>query len=93
MWFRRAGPLSRLTSTVQPVTLTDTPPHIRRRVSAVFASMSGAERVLCAVEMAEQSKAIALAGIRSRRPDLTEAEVALEWLRLLHGDAVADLVA
>jgi hypothetical protein len=49
------------------------------------------ERVACAVEM--ESKTIALAGIRSRRPGLSEAEIAVEWLRLLHGDDVADRVA
>ena len=73
--------------------LADTPPGVRRRVAAVFASMSGAERVACAAEMAEEGRAIALAGIRSRRPELTEAEVFVEWIRLLHGDAVAGYAA
>ena len=73
--------------------LTDTPPHVRRRLSVIFASMSGAERVAHAVEMADEAKAIAVAGIRERHPEWTEAEVALEWLRLLHGDERADRVA
>jgi hypothetical protein len=72
---------------------TDTSPEIRRRVSAVFASMSGAQRVAYAAEMAEESKTIALAGIRSRHPELPEADVALEWIRLLHGDEIADYAA
>ena len=72
---------------------TDTSPEIRRRVSAVFASMSGAQRVACAAEMAEESKAIALAGIRSRHPERTDAEVAIEWIRLLHGDEIAGYAA
>jgi len=54
--------------------------------------MSGAERVACAVEMAEEAKAVAMAGIRARRPELTDAEVFVEWLRLLHGDAVVDVM-
>ena len=73
--------------------MSDTPAEIQRRVSAVFASMSGAERVACAAEMAEQSKAIALGGIRARRPELSGAEVAIEWIRLLHGDDIADYAA
>lgn len=73
--------------------VTDTPAHVRRRLSAVFASMSGAERVAYAVEMAEEAKAVALAGIRSRHPDLDHAEVSAVWLRLLHGDEIADRVA
>ena len=75
------------------MSVTDTPPHVRRRLSGIFASMTGAERVAIAVEMAEEAKAIAVAGIRARRPEWSEAEVALEWLRLLHGDEVAERVA
>jgi len=71
------------------MTVTDTPAHVRRRLSAVFASMSGPERVACAVEMAEEAKAITLAGIRARVPELSDAEVSAEWLRLLHGDDLA----
>lgn len=73
--------------------VTDTPPHVRRRLSGIFASMSGAERVAHAVEMAEEAKAVAVAGIRERHADWTDAEVSVEWLRLLHGDEIADRVA
>ena len=66
---------------------------MRRRLSGIFASTTGAERVALAVEMAEEVKAIALAGIRSRHPEWTEAEVSVELLRLLHGDEMADRVA
>ena len=45
------------------------------------------------MEMAEEAKAVAMAGIRARRPGLTDAEVFVEWLRLLHGDVIADDVA
>lgn len=55
--------------------------------------MSGAQRVALAVEMAEEAKAVAVAGIRARHPVWTDAEVALKWLRLLHGDEIASRVA
>lgn len=55
--------------------------------------MSGAERVALAVEMAEEAKAVTVSGIRARHPEWSNAEVAVEWLRLLHGDDIADRVA
>ena len=68
---------------------TDTPPHVRRRVEAVFAAMSGAERLRLACEMADEAREVTLAGIRARNPGSDEAAVHAEWLRLLHGEAVA----
>lgn len=59
----------------------------------MFAGLTGAERVTMAMEMAEEAKAVAVAGIRARRPDLSPDEVAREWLRLLHGDEVESLTA
>lgn len=73
--------------------VTDTPPHVRRRLSGIFASMSGAEKVALAVEMADEAKALAVAGIRARHPEWTATEVASEWMRLLHGDDVAERMA
>ncbi len=48
--------------------------------------MAGADKVMLAIEMAEQSKTITINGIRSRNPQLSEAEVHRAWLRILHGD-------
>lgn len=69
----------------------DTSPEAARRQAEVLAGMTGAERVAVAVEMAEEAKAIAIAGIRARRPGLSPDEVAREWLRMLYGDEVARL--
>ena len=52
---------------------------------AVFEGLSGAERVAMSVEMAEEAKSLALAGIRFRNPDLLEREVHAEWLGSLYG--------
>jgi 5-keto 4-deoxyuronate isomerase len=73
--------------------VTDTPLHVRRRLVGIYASMTGAERVVHAMEMAEEAKAIAMAGIRARHPEWSDAEAGVEWLRLLHGDEIADRVA
>jgi len=75
------------------MTVTDTPLHVRRRLAGVFASMTGAERVAQALEMADEAKAVAVAGIRARHPEWTDADVSVEWLRLLHGDEIAERVA
>lgn len=51
--------------------------------------MSGAERLAHACDMAEEAKAIALAGISLRRPELDDAGVHRAWLSMLHGDDLA----
>ncbi len=71
---------------------TDTDPGAANAYVSAFAAVSGAERVARAVQMAEEARAVALAGIRFRGPGKSEAEVFAEWLRLLHGDVVAGTV-
>lgn len=73
--------------------MTDTSPGARRRHRAAWAAFDGEERVRLAVEMAEQAKHVAFAGIRSRNPQLSAEEVAVEWVRVLHGDEVAARIA
>ena len=68
----------------------DTPLHVQRRVTALYAAMTGAERVELAAEMAEEAKTIALAGIRERHPDMSESDLAAAWFRLLHGNDIAE---
>lgn len=69
------------------VALTDTSDRARQQQLNIYAAMSGGDKVMLAIEMAEQSKNIALDGIRSRHPHLTDPELHQEWLQLLHGDA------
>lgn len=73
--------------------VTDTPIHVRRRLTAVYSAMTGAERVALAAEMAEEAKLIAIAGIRARHPHMSDSQLATEWIRLLHGDELTDRVA
>ena len=70
----------------------DTHPEARLRQRAVLSRLSGAERVLLAVEMAEQAKAIAIAGIRARHPNFNPGELHRAWLCLLHGPAAAESI-
>lgn len=69
--------------------ITDTSPAARRHYRASWAALDGEERVRLAVEMAGQAKHVALAGIRARNPRLSADEIAVEWIRLLHGPEVA----
>ena len=68
------------------VAVTDTSDQARQQQLNIYAAMSGMDKVMLAIEMAEQSKTIALDGIRSRNPHLTDPELQQAWLRLLHGD-------
>ena len=74
------------------MTLSDTSGEAAEAYVAAFESLGGAARVARAVQMAEESKELALAGIRFRRPELSDVEVHAEWIRLLHGDVLAAAV-
>ncbi len=72
--------------------IADTDPQAEEAYTASFESISGSARVERAVEMAEEAKQLTIAGIRFRQPNLYEAEVHFEWLRILHGEALAKVL-
>jgi len=43
------------------------------------------ERLRMAIEMSEFARALSRAGLRDRRPELSEAEIDREMLRLMYG--------
>jgi hypothetical protein len=51
-----------------------------------YRRMTPAERVALAVEMSEDTRAIAAAGIRARHPSYSTSDVRYALLRLLLGD-------
>lgn len=61
--------------------------------TASYASLSGAERLERSMEMAEEVKQIALAGIAHRNPEYGVEQVHRAWLRLMHGEALASLIS
>ena len=71
----------------------DTTPDAVEVYVASYASLSGAERVERAIEMAEEVKQVTLAGIVHRNPDLSEDGVHREWLRILHGESLTQLIS
>ena len=68
----------------------DTTEEAQQVYVQAYQALTGSERVALAVEMAEQAKEIAVAGIRFRTPEISDREVTIEWLRLLHGDDYVD---
>jgi len=73
--------------------VTDTTADADAVYVAAYSSLSGGRRVERAMEMAEEVKQITLAGIAHRNPAFTPDEVHHEWLRLLHGEALANLIS
>jgi hypothetical protein len=67
----------------------DTTAEALRVQRAVFARMSGSERVEAAMEMAETAKEVAMAGIRSRNPSFNDRQVFRAWFVTLHGEDLA----
>lgn len=59
---------------------------------AVFAGMTGGERVAAAMEMSESAKQVALAGIRSRHPEFDELQVKRAWFVRLHGEPLTEAI-
>jgi hypothetical protein len=51
----------------------------------MFRSMTTEERFLMALEMSDSLRNVALAGLRSRRPDLDEKGLSRELLRIMYG--------
>ena len=57
---------------------------------AAFAAMTPGDRMLAAMEMADEVKEITLAGIRMRHPDFDDKAVHREWLTILHGPELTE---
>lgn len=68
---------------------TDTTAEAAKVYMAGLTSLTGSERLERAIAMAEDVKEVTLAGIAHRNPGLSKAEVHREWLRILHGNAIA----
>jgi hypothetical protein len=56
----------------------------------IHRQFSPAERLDMTIEMSEFARSLSRAGLRSRRPELTETEVDREMLKQLYGVTLAD---
>jgi len=63
----------------------DTHPTAAAIQAEIIRRMTPAQRLRMALEMSESVRNVALAGLRSRRPESTEAELTRELLRVMYG--------
>lgn len=66
--------------------MTDTTPDAARVQLEVYRRMSGAQRVVIAMQLAADTRALTLAGIRHRHPDYDDEHAQLALFRVLLGD-------
>lgn len=64
---------------------SDTSPEAAAIQAEIFRRMTPAQRLKLALEMSESMRNVALAGLRSRRPDLNEEELSRELIRNMYG--------
>ena len=64
----------------------DTSPDAHEAQLRCYRRMSGAEKVALAVQLSEDIRAVALAGIRTRHPEYSDREAWYALQRLLLGD-------
>ncbi len=63
----------------------DTTPSAADLQVEIHRRFSPAERLKMAIEMGEQARALSRAGLRRRRPELSESELDAEMLNVLYG--------
>ena len=64
---------------------SDTTPEAAAVQQDIFRHLTTEQRLRMALEMSESMREIALAGLRSRRPDLTADELSRELIRIMYG--------
>lgn len=63
----------------------DTSPEAAAIQVEIFRRMTTAQRLKLALEMSDSMRNVAIAGLRSRCPDLNETEFSRELLRIMYG--------
>ena len=73
--------------------MNDTPPDVDARLSALFATRSGSDRVRMACEMFTLARALMVANIRTEAPDLTAAQLRVKIFERTYGNDDLDAEA
>ena len=63
----------------------DTIPEAATIQEEIFCRMTTAQRLICALEMSESLRNVALAGLRIRRPEANAHELSRELLHIMYG--------
>ena len=80
-----AKDLNRRLEWIQFAMISDTHPKAALVQQEIFRRMTTSERLRMALEMSESMRNVALAGLRSRCPELNEEELSRELLRIMYG--------
>lgn len=78
--------------TMRTMIVTDTSPAARAVLTGLYQKAGPVKCLRIALQMSEDYRAVAASGIRSRRPQATEAEVRRELATLYLGRELADRV-
>jgi hypothetical protein len=65
--------------------ISDTTPKAKDRQHWIFARMTGEERIFAAMALSDQVRDIALAGLRSRHPQLGEEALLKLFIKEIQG--------
>jgi hypothetical protein len=68
--------------------MRDTPPDVVRRVRDLYQQRTADERVRMACSMFDAAKALAEAGIRAARPDISEVDLRIRLFDRFYGQDV-----
>jgi hypothetical protein len=66
----------------------DTTPEAHAVQTGIYRRMGGARRLSVAMQLSDAVRRVTVAGIRSRHPQYSEAQVRLAWCRVTLGDAL-----
>jgi len=70
-----------------------TPPPMHMHFqAAIYRQRGGAERMRIALRLSAMTRELAIAGIRSRNPEYSHDQVRRAYMRLMHGDDVAQRI-
>lgn len=73
---------------MDPATMPfDTTPEAAAIQEEIFRRMTTAQRLRLALQMSESLRNVALAGLRSRQPELNADQLSRELLRIMYGFA------
>ena len=64
---------------------SDTSPEAAAIQAEIFRRMTPEERLRIALELSEEMRNIALSGLRSRHPEMSEEQLKREMMRIMYG--------
>jgi len=64
---------------------SDTSPEAAAVQQEIFRRMTPEQRLRIALELSEELRNIALSGVRSRHPEMSEEELKFELMRIIYG--------